>query len=322
MQVKLDEYDRRILLELFMNSREATTQIAKKVKLSRENVNYRIKRLENQGIIREYNTYFNESLLGLKRFVFWMQLVNLKGETESEIMHFLRNHKGVTWLGPAAGKWSVIFDVVVTNNKKVSDIMKSFFSRYENNIGEYVVLHAEEERTYFYKVIKNKLGILRKNKSSKSKLDDIDKIVMSELNKDARISYVSMSQKTSLTANAVKKRVKNLEKSGIITNYTLSIDIRKLGFEWYTLNLALTKFSEETETKLKSFFAEHDKVIFYCRNNGTWDYDVGIFARNSVELREFINALRSKFAEEVKIVDVFVILEEIKGYKLPDGVFE
>ena len=44
--------------------------------------------------------------------------------------------------------------------------------------------------------------------------------------------------------------------------------------------------------------------------------------KNSSELREFINELRTKFSEEIEINDVFLVLEEVTGYKLPKGIFK
>jgi Lrp/AsnC family transcriptional regulator, leucine-responsive regulatory protein len=156
----------------------------------------------------------------------------------------------------------------------------------------------------------------------KYELDETDWKIINCLNDNAKVSYAELSQTIKLTANAIKKRIKSMEDAGIIAGYTVSLDIRKLGYEWYTINLNLAKFGEETEKKLKLFFKMHKKVIFYCRDNGVWEYDVGIFAKNSGELREFINELRTKFSEEIRITDVFITLEEVKGYKLPRGVFQ
>ncbi len=44
-------------------------------------------------------------------------------------------------------------------------------------------------------------------------------------------------------------------------------------------------------------------------------------AKNSIELREFINEFRTQFSDIAKIHDVFIPLEESSGYKLPKGVF-
>ena len=60
--IKLDAFDRKILEELIENSREQVSTIAKKVRLRRENVNYRINRLVRLGLIKEFNhnyTYNN-----------------------------------------------------------------------------------------------------------------------------------------------------------------------------------------------------------------------------------------------------------------------
>jgi DNA-binding Lrp family transcriptional regulator len=57
--VKLDLKDCRILNEIEFNARSTISSVAKKVKLSKEVVNYRIKRLEKNKIIDGYRTLFN-----------------------------------------------------------------------------------------------------------------------------------------------------------------------------------------------------------------------------------------------------------------------
>ena len=45
--VKLDIKDKKILYELYTNARQSNNSIAKKIGLSREAIDYRIKNLEN-----------------------------------------------------------------------------------------------------------------------------------------------------------------------------------------------------------------------------------------------------------------------------------
>ena len=49
--IKLDIYDRKILFELDKNSRITTTKIGKKIRKSKQFVDYRIKRLEEAKVI-------------------------------------------------------------------------------------------------------------------------------------------------------------------------------------------------------------------------------------------------------------------------------
>ena len=61
---KLDLKDRKILYQLDLNCRQSNTQIGKKVGLSKEVVNYRIKRMQDFGIINNFWTAINSLKLG------------------------------------------------------------------------------------------------------------------------------------------------------------------------------------------------------------------------------------------------------------------
>jgi len=60
----LDLKDRKILYELDLNCRQSNAQIGKKVGLSKEVVKYRIKRMEEEGIISGYWTEIDSYRLG------------------------------------------------------------------------------------------------------------------------------------------------------------------------------------------------------------------------------------------------------------------
>ena len=61
---KLDKKDKQILYQLDLDSRQSFNQIARKVKLSREVVQYRVKQLEKKGIIKGYQTLIDVTKLG------------------------------------------------------------------------------------------------------------------------------------------------------------------------------------------------------------------------------------------------------------------
>ena len=55
--------------------------------------------------------------------------------------------------------------------------------------------------------------------------------------------------------------------------------MRKLGYEWYNLQLKLN----EDNTQLKEFLRQHKKIIYFYKYIGheNWDLDVGIVVKNS-----------------------------------------
>jgi len=322
--LKLDAYDKKILEILVNNSRSQITTIAKKVRLKRENVNYKINRLIKLGLIKEFNLILNEKKLGLTHYTVFIELTNLKAETEKHILDYLEKNKHMSWIGTTAGKWSLTFDIILQERIELDAAIREFFLKFGKYIGEYILLRMQDAEYYNLKA----LGIFKKatdkkEKKTEIKLNGKDLKILSILNENARVNFVNISKKVGLTPNGIIKRVKNLEKNGIIEGYTSSIDWKKLDYEWYGLQIKLTKFNAEITKELEKHLREHNKTIAYYKYlGGQWDYDVGLLVKNSNELRDFINEFRTKFYDSIKISDVFLVLGEISGFKLPQGVFE
>jgi len=321
--IKLDAYDKKILKELLDNCRESLGVISKRVKLSRENVDYRIKRMIGAGLIRSFNTIINEEKLRLSRYGIFLELINLNEINEKKVLEHLKESKYVSWASINAGKWSLVFDVLIKNKEEFDNFMKKFLSKFHNLIGDYAILNVEQINYYPEKM----LNLSVRNRTIKTidriNLDEIDSRILSILNDDAWSNYVKIAEKVGLTANAINNRVKNLERKNVIGGYTISLDWKKLGFELYGLQLKIIKFDEETLEKLIPYLSGHNNVIVYYKYfGGSWDYDIGIVVKNSEELRKFINNFREVFSDFIKISDVSIILSEETDYKLPRGIFE
>lgn len=52
-------------------------------------------------------------------------------------------------------------------------------------------------------------------------LDEIDEQLLSELNRNARVSLVALGEKVHLSRNAVRQRIERMERDGIISGYTV-----------------------------------------------------------------------------------------------------
>ena len=83
--MRIDKLDYKILFELDRDSRLPITDLAKKVRLSKDSVIYRIKRMETQGIILTYETYANSGKLGYINARINLRLQNTTLAIENEI---------------------------------------------------------------------------------------------------------------------------------------------------------------------------------------------------------------------------------------------
>ncbi len=321
--IKLDAFDKKILEVLIENSREQVSTIAKKVRLRRENVNYRINRLMKENLIKGPITFFNEEKLELSRYVLFLELINLQEDSEKKILDYLKQTEYVSWIGINAGKWSLIFDVIIKEKDNLDRFLNRFLNKFYRFVGDYIVLNSKEVGYYPEKMLGLKSNRQTPKKTENVKFDKIDIRILSILNESAWSNYVKIAEKIRLTPNAINSRIRNLERKGIIIKYTISLDWKKLGWELYSLQLKIIKFKNDINNKLISYFKQHNRVLFYYKYlGGGWDYDIGIIVKDSEELREYINEFRAYFSDFVKISDASAILREVTGYKMPSGVFD
>ena len=248
-------------------------------------------------------------------------LKNISLKREREFLDYLKEHPFVNYLSPIIGKWNLAFDILAKNRDHLYAIIKEITSNIQGYIESYIITSTgAEQETFPTKILNINKEIQSQKMYKKQKLDQTDSEVLNLLSKNSRIEYKEISEKLKITPNTIRYRIKNLENS-MIRNYTISIDIRKLGYEWQNIQLKVIGSKEDL---LKQFLRQHKKVIYFYRylGNENWDLDIGVIVKNPLELREFILELREKFGGIIKIYDIYIIIEELKGNYAPEGIFK
>jgi len=88
---------------------------------------------------------------------------------------------------------------------------------------------------------------------SASKLDEIDRKILAELQNDGRMTNVELASRVGISAPPCLRRVRALEDAGYIRGYHASIDARELGFEVQVF--AMVGLVSQAETDLSTFEA-------------------------------------------------------------------
>jgi Lrp/AsnC family leucine-responsive transcriptional regulator len=66
--------------------------------------------------------------------------------------------------------------------------------------------------------------------AANGRLDDVDRLLIEELQCDARLSLAELGRRLGLSAPAVAERLRRLEDEGAITGFAAHVDPRALGF--------------------------------------------------------------------------------------------
>ncbi len=121
------------------------------------------------------------------------------------------------------------------------------------------------------------------------KLDNLDLQIISLLQEDCRLSFNKIANKLGISVGTAYHRIKNLEKNGVIKNYSIMIDSTKIGYNLTALILiqAEGKHLLEVEDKIAKM---NNAILIY---DITGDFDIAVIARfkDREELNIFIKNL-------------------------------
>lgn len=148
---------------------------------------------------------------------------------------------------------------------------------------------------------------------SKLKIDAFDKIIISELQKDARLSSADLAERVSLSTSPCWRRVKRLEDLKIIQGYHARIDYEKLG---YAISAIVQITLSEKEIAHMDAFEQavlgFEEVVTCQCISGTYDYQLTIIARDLNSFAEFMRRNINAFVG-VKDVCTSFIMREVKA---------
>ncbi|MFX0126137.1 MAG: Lrp/AsnC family transcriptional regulator [Candidatus Hodarchaeota archaeon] len=119
------------------------------------------------------------------------------------------------------------------------------------------------------------------------KIDVKDRKILYELDINSRQSIPQISKKVGLHKNAVRYRIKRLEKNGIITNYYTAIDSHKLG---YMVLKFYTKYQNATSSikrEIIDYFTSNKTTWVVCSIEGAFDLDVIFWVKNLNQFYSF-----------------------------------
>jgi DNA-binding Lrp family transcriptional regulator len=85
----------------------------------------------------------------------------------------------------------------------------------------------------------------------RDRLDAIDRKILTELQRDGRITNVELSRRVGISAPPCLRRLRALEEAGIIRGYRALLDEKKLGFD--VMMFAMVHLTSQAEPDLIAF---------------------------------------------------------------------
>lgn len=145
---ELDGKDMKILALLHGNSRETTVEISRRVGLTPDAVQYRIRRLFEKKIISGYTAWYDARKLGLEYYKILIGFRNITIEKEEKFLDFCTEHNDVVFINKGIGSWDIEVDVIVRDVMELHGFIQDIKTRFGHLIGKHSYIAAIDDSMY------------------------------------------------------------------------------------------------------------------------------------------------------------------------------
>ncbi|MBD3389328.1 winged helix-turn-helix transcriptional regulator [Candidatus Micrarchaeota archaeon] len=319
MGIKLDYYDKKILFELDKNSRIRISELAKKIKKSKQFVNYRIKKLEETGIILGYNTVIDYSKLGYTSIRVYLKFHNITPQEQQEVENDLINDGEVWWLVTLEGMWDVGYAVAVRNILDFHSYWDRIMKKYRKFVSRSsVVVYTnikQYPKAYLIGEENTGPGTIVGASTNIVKVDKADLSILKLLSENARTPLIEMAATLKASPQSIRSRIKKLEEKGIIQGYRAKIDVSLLGYRYYKAYIDLR--DTRRFGTLEEFCLRHPNILNTNRTIGGKDFEIELQASSFDEFERIMNSIRERFSGDIDEYEFVVARKEMKMKYLP-----
>jgi len=312
----LKETDYKLLSYLYHNYNESFSKIAKAIKLSRDQVEYRINKYMKEGLIRKFCPIFNYPKLGYNVIVVLL-LKFEKPKMSDSFSASLNKNKNCISYGKCYGKYDLCLNCVFKDEKELSEFISKLFENENNFITDYLLINPQyaelfplkffghPERGSFF-LISNE----GKTETKLTKLNEIDLKILKILSNNGREKLTNIAIKTGVSVEQAFYRLKRLKSEKIILGNRIQFDMSLLGYFFTAVLINFRNFSEKNNEKIRFFVRNSKNINSLIFNLQRPNCTIQLFHKGESEIREAITKIKKLFNEESIEIDILQIGED------------
>ncbi|MBI2548001.1 winged helix-turn-helix transcriptional regulator [Candidatus Woesearchaeota archaeon] len=310
--MELDSKNRKLVALLEDNSRATLSDLAKEVKLSREAINYRIKRLQDNGVIKSFIAMIDFAKLGYTSFALYFKLQNVTDREEKEIIESLKLNKNIIWLASVGGSYDLVIELIAKDIQDFNIQYSNFLSQFHKFIARSeVIIRLEQNqlpRSYIHEIKQSN----EKKKTSTITLDEADKRILLLLSQNARIPNIEISKKLNIPQTTISHKIKNIQKSGIIAKYSIFLNPKKIGYQSFKILISLREFSLDASKKILAYAKQKKTIYYYVKCIGKWNIELESDAKDLQDFQQTLIDIRNHFSDIIQDIEFIAIFDEHK----------
>lgn len=311
---KVDLKDRKILYNLMLDSRQSFNSIGKKVGLHKDVVAYRINKLQEKGIIKNFYSAIDVYKLGYTIFRFYLTYQYANPDIKKEITEYFIKSKFANIIHTVEGTFDLVVFTLVKD-------LNEFYYFWDKSLNKYAGYFANQKfsiffQEYFYgysflldeKIDRKKAVLLTPGK--RVEIDDFDSQILDLIIHNSRIPTIEIAEKLNLNTVTIKNRIKKLMDLGVIQGFRVDIDFSKLGYKWFKIDINLTDHKKIPQ--VLKYVESNPHFVAIDRSIGYVNVELEFYLKTVDQVHEIMDDVTQKFPNVIKNYNYFSVIKSNK----------
>jgi len=307
-----DKKDKLIIESIYHNWRTDSSKLSRKIRLSRRQVDYRIKNYFSSGIIRSIFTVFNYSKLGFEKPAYFFISLTHKKYTE-EIGKYLEKTNRCTSWGKVWTNYDIFSNFIFKDDQEMHFILKNIKNKFKNKIKAIKVINPDYAEFFPLKSIGNELNetyILTTKSSKREQLDVIDTKIMKEISSNARKPILEIAENIKISPERCLYRLRKLVKQKIILGSRIQFGLKNAGYLATCLFIE-AELDKSIIEKIKRLCKENDSINYLILSKKSPQIVIQTFHKNAETLREVIKKVSSLLSSQMFNISLIELEDDI-----------
>lgn len=309
--MELDIIDKKVIYELEKDSSQSVSSIAKKLKRSKEVINFRIHRLEREKILLGCSAIVDMAKLGYFTFRIYLRWQNMTEEQKQQFYDEIKEKENVWTTTVLHGKWDFGFFIGLKSNHYISTFHKVWTElqlKYKDKIAEskiaiYAPVHNFNKKFFIDFEMKTETIERVYGHGDSLEFDELDEKIIHAYASNVRVPFTKIAKEVGVSSETVRQRIKHLEKKNIIVGYKINLNLQKMGYQGYRVDFLLNSVTRNKE--LFEYLKQHKYFYQINQSIGGADFETEIVVKSLSHLLEILEEVVKRFSNVIKAYEYF-----------------
>ncbi|MBI3051582.1 Lrp/AsnC family transcriptional regulator [Candidatus Woesearchaeota archaeon] len=310
---KLNNADKRIIAAIETDARTSIAELAKRAKVSRTVAEYRLRKLEDGGVVRGYYCLLDPSRFGYTVWKLWIS-IRAGAEEKHNFFQYVEKHPRIWWYAECAGVYDAVLCVLARTPHEFNKFFNHLQDRFGKGITDSAILInvSFEYHTRGYLLNKHS-HLIRSSFQEDAKARSINPNtlgILQHLSLNSRMSLVELHMKTGKNVKTIKNAISELKSSGVIVYFRPSVDTTKLGVDFYKVLIYIHNSIGGIIPSIASWCRAQKNItaIIFCV--GPWQLELEVEIDTFRNLSMMLKELKDKFPDVVKHHETLLVTKE------------